>query len=198
MGAEQTIRELGIELPEPVQPIGSYVRWVQTGNLLFISGTGPGNETQRGKLGSTMSVEEGYAARPRGRAADPGHRQERRLATSTGSRASSRSSAWSTRTPDFEDQPQVINGCSDLFIEVFGEAGRHTRSAVGLVALPGQIPVEIECTMEVSATVDMTGPIERTTRLHNARALVFNFGVLRDDETGSGNPRGSRATESRA
>ena len=61
MGAEQTIKEMGIELPEPVQPIASYVRWVQTGNLLFISGTGPGDETQRGR-GSTMSVEEGYAA----------------------------------------------------------------------------------------------------------------------------------------
>jgi enamine deaminase RidA (YjgF/YER057c/UK114 family) len=52
-------------------------------------------------------------------------------------------------TPNFEKQPQVINGCSDLFIEVFGEAGRHARSAVGFVALPGQIPVEIECTLEV-------------------------------------------------
>ena len=52
-------------------------------------------------------------------------------------------------TPDFGDQPKVINGCSDLLVEVFGEAGRHTRSAVGFVALPGQIPVEIECTMEV-------------------------------------------------
>jgi enamine deaminase RidA (YjgF/YER057c/UK114 family) len=53
-------------------------------------------------------------------------------------------------TPDFEDQPKVINGCSDLFVEVFGDAGRHTRSAVGFVALPGQIPVESECTMEVA------------------------------------------------
>ena len=52
-------------------------------------------------------------------------------------------------TPDFGDQPKVINGCSDLFIEVFGDAGRHTRSAVGFVSLPNQIPVEIECTMEV-------------------------------------------------
>ena len=52
-------------------------------------------------------------------------------------------------TPDFGDQPKVINGCSDLFVEVFGDAGRHTRSAVGFVALPNQIAVEIECTMEV-------------------------------------------------
>ena len=148
MGAEQTIKDLGIELPQPVQPIASYVRWVQTGNLLFISGTGPGDETQRGKLGSTMSVEEGYeAAREVGlqilataKAALGDLDRVSRVVKVLG---------MVNCTPDFEQQPQVINGCSDLFIEVFGDAGRHTRSAVGFVSLPGQIPVEIECTMEV-------------------------------------------------
>ena len=148
MGAEQNIKDLGIELPEPVQPVANYVRWVQTGNLLFISGTGPGNETQRGKLGSTMSVDEGYAAA-----------REVGLQILSTARDALGDLDRVTRvvkvlgmvnsTPDFEDHPKVINGCSDLFIEVFGEAGRHTRSAVGFVALPGQIPVEIECTMEV-------------------------------------------------
>jgi len=148
VGAEQTIRDLAIELPEPVQPIASYVRWVQTGNLLFISGTGPGDETLRGKLGSTMSVEEGYAAA-----------REVGLQILATAKAALGDLDRVTRvvkvlgmvncTPDFEQQPQVINGCSDLFIEVFGDEGRHTRSAVGFVALPGQIPVEIECTMEV-------------------------------------------------
>ena len=148
MGAEQKIKDLGIELPEPVQPVASYVRWVQTGNLLFISGTGPGNETHRGKLGSTMSVDEGYAAA-----------REVGLQILSTARDALGDLDRVTRvvkvlgmvnsTPDFEDHPKVINGCSDLFIEVFGEAGGHTRSAVGFVALPGQIPVEIECTMEV-------------------------------------------------
>ena len=148
MGAEQTVKELGITLPDPVQPMGSYVRWVQTGNLLFISGTGPGIETQRGRLGSTMSVEEGYAAA-----------REVGLQILSTAKAALGDLDRVTRvvkvlgmvncTPDFEQQPQVINGCSDLFIEVFGDAGRHTRSAVGFVSLPGQIPVEIECTMEV-------------------------------------------------
>lgn len=148
MGAEQKIKDLGIELPEPVKPVASYVRWVQTGNLLFISGTGPGNETQRGRLGSTMSVDEGYAAA-----------REVGLQILSTARDALGDLDRVTRvvkvlgmvncTPDFEDHPKVINGCSDLFIEVFGEAGRHTRSAVGFVALPGQIPVEIECTMEV-------------------------------------------------
>jgi enamine deaminase RidA (YjgF/YER057c/UK114 family) len=148
MGAEQNIKDLGIELPPPVRPIASYVRWVQTGNLLFISGTGPGDETQPGKLGSTMSVDEGYAAA-----------REVGLQILATAREALGDLDRVTRvvkvlgmvncTPDFADQPRVINGCSDLFIEVFGEAGRHTRSAVGFVSLPNQIPVEIECTMEV-------------------------------------------------
>jgi enamine deaminase RidA (YjgF/YER057c/UK114 family) len=148
MGAEQRIKDLGIELPRPAQPVASYIRWVQTGNLLFISGTGPGDESQPGKLGSTMSVEEGYVAA-----------REVGLQILATARDALGDLDRVTRvvkvlgmvncTPDFADQPKVINGCSDLFIEVFGEAGRHTRSAVGFVALPNQIPVEIECTMEV-------------------------------------------------
>ena len=148
VGAEQRIKDLRIELPEPVQPIASYVRWVQSGNLLFISGTGPGDESQRGKLGSTMSVEEGYQA-----AREVGLQI---LATAKAALGDLDRVARVVKvlgmvncTPDFEQQPQVINGCSDLFIEVFGDAGKHTRSAVGFVALPAQIPVEIECTMEV-------------------------------------------------
>jgi enamine deaminase RidA (YjgF/YER057c/UK114 family) len=148
MGAEQRLRELGIELPEPVNPLANYVRWVQTGNLLFISGTGPGNETQRGKLGSTMSVEEGYAA-----ARDVGLQLIATAKAALGDldrvKRVVKVLGMVNCTPDFADQPQVINGCSDLLVEVFGDAGRHSRSAVGFVALPGQIPVEIECTMEV-------------------------------------------------
>ncbi len=148
MGAEKRISELGIELPAPAQPLGSYVRWVRTGNLLFISGTGPGEDSQRGKLGRTMTVEEGYAAAREvglqilatARAALGDLDQVARVVKVLG---------MVNCTPDFADQPKVINGCSDLFVEVFGDAGRHTRSAVGFVALPGQIPVEIECTMEV-------------------------------------------------
>ena len=148
MGAEQALKDLGIELPQPVQPAANYVRWVRTGDLLFISGTGPGNETQRGKLGSTMSVDEGYAAA-----------REVGLQILATARAALGDLDRVTRvvkvlgmvncTPDFGDQPQVINGCSDLLVEVFGDAGRHSRSAVGFVSLPNQIPVEIECTMEV-------------------------------------------------
>jgi enamine deaminase RidA (YjgF/YER057c/UK114 family) len=148
VGAEQRIKDLSIELPEPVQPIASYVRWVQTGNLLFISGTGPGDETLKGKLGSTMSIDEGYAA-----ARDVGLQILATAKDALGDldrvRRVVKVLGMVNCTPDFEDQPKVINGCSDLLIEVFGDAGKHTRSAVGFVALPNGIPVEVECTMEV-------------------------------------------------
>jgi enamine deaminase RidA (YjgF/YER057c/UK114 family) len=149
MRVEQRLQELGIELPEPVSPLANYVRWVQTGNLLFISGTGPGDESLRGKLGSTMSVEEGYAA-----ARDVGLQliATAKIALGDLDRVQRvvKVLGMVNCTAEFENQPKVINGCSDLFVEVFGEAGRHSRSAVGFVSLPNQIPVEIECTLEIA------------------------------------------------
>lgn len=148
MSAEQRIKELGIVLPEPVSPVATYVRWVRTGNLLFVSGTGPANDQPKGKLGGTLSIDEGYAA-----------------ARSTGLQIIATVKAaigdldkvvrvvkvlgMVNSTPDFGDQPKVINGCSDLMVEVFGEKGRHSRSAVGFVSLPSGIPVEIEATFEI-------------------------------------------------
>jgi enamine deaminase RidA (YjgF/YER057c/UK114 family) len=148
MSAEQRIKELGLVLPEPVSPVATYVRWVRTGNLLFVSGTGPADDQPKGKLGGTLSIDEGYAA-----------------ARSTGLQIIATVKAamgdldkvvrvvkvlgMVNCTPDFGDQPKVINGCSDLMVEVFGEKGRHSRSAVGFVSLPSGIPVEIEATFEV-------------------------------------------------
>ncbi|MBA3413861.1 MAG: RidA family protein [Chloroflexia bacterium] len=149
MRIEQRLQELGIELPEPVTPVATYVRWVQTGNLLFISGTGPGDAAPRGKVDADVSVEEAYAvAREVGlqiiataKAALGDLDRVSRVVKVLGMVNSS---------PDFDRQPQVINGCSNLMVEVFGEAGRHTRSAVGMGSLPGRIAVEIECTLEVT------------------------------------------------
>ncbi len=142
------MNELGIVLPEPARPVATYVRYVHTGNLLFISGTGPGPDIRPGKLGADMSVEEGYAAaRSTGlsilaTAKDALGNLDRikRLVKVLG---------MVNATPDFTDHPRVINGCSDLFVEVFGESGYGSRSAVGFVSLPTGIPVEIECTFEV-------------------------------------------------
>jgi enamine deaminase RidA (YjgF/YER057c/UK114 family) len=140
--------DLGITLPEPVSPAANYVRHQLTGNLLFISGTGPDASQAKGKVDSEVSVEEAYqAARSVG------------LQILATAREALGSLDRITRTvkvlgmvnsdPDFEKHPQVINGCSDLLVEVLGEAGRHTRSAVGFGSLPNRIAVEIEATFEV-------------------------------------------------
>ena len=142
------LQELGIELPEPVMPVATYVRWIQTGNLLFVSGTGPADDQPKGKLGADLTVDQGRAAArsvglqiiATARAALGDLDRITRVVKVLG---------MVNSVPDFGDQPRVINGCSDLFVDVFGEAGRHTRSAVGFVALPNQISVEIECTFEV-------------------------------------------------
>lgn len=148
MAVDQRLRELGIELPKPVNPLANYVRYVRTGNLLFISGTGPSDSAPTGKIDADLTIDQGYAvAREVGlqilaTAKDALGDLDRvkRVVKVLGMVNSS---------PDFADQPRVINGCSDLFVEVLGDAGRHTRSAVGMGSLPNNIAVEIECTLEV-------------------------------------------------
>ena len=148
MHIEKRLEELGIQLPSPVQPLATYVRYVQTGNLLFISGTGPSKHHSNGKLGSGLSVDEGYAA-----ARDVGISLIATMKEALGDldrvKRVVKLLGMVNSAPDFADQPKVINGCSDLMVEVFGEAGRHARSAVGFVALPNQIAVEIEVIVEV-------------------------------------------------
>ena len=148
MHIEKRLDELGIQLPTPVQPLATYVRYVQTGNLLFISGTGPSKHHSNGKLGTDLSVEEGYAA-----ARDVGISLIATMKEALGDldrvKRVVKLLGMVNSAPDFADQPKVINGCSDLMVEVFGEAGRHARSAVGFVALPNQIAVEIEVIVEV-------------------------------------------------
>ena len=151
MNAEQKLKELGIILPESPKPLANYVRAVRTGNLLFVSGHGPYNDGKTlisGKLGKEVTIEEGY-------------KTARNVALNCLSsiRASLGSLDKVKRVvkllgmvncaEDFKDQPKVINGASDLLVEIFGEAGRHARSAVGMQALPNQIPVEIEMILEV-------------------------------------------------
>lgn len=148
MSVSARLQELGIVLPDPVQPSGVYVRYVHTGNLLFISGTGPGPEIPTGTLGQDMTLEQGYAAARSVGLSLLATAQEalgdldrvKRLVKLIG---------MVNSAPDFVDHPKVINGCSELFVEVFGEAGYGTRSAIGFVSLPSGIPVEIECTFEV-------------------------------------------------
>ncbi|MDA0352035.1 MAG: RidA family protein [Chloroflexi bacterium] len=147
MSIDARLQELGITLPEVGAPMGSYVHAVQTGNLLFLAGKGPRNST--GKVGAGVSVEDAYqAARDTGLTLIAVMKQE--LGSLDRVTRIVKVLGMVNAAPDFGDQPKVINGCSDLFIEVFGDKGRHARSAVGMGSLPNQISVEIECIVEVS------------------------------------------------
>lgn len=150
---EERIAAMGLTLPPLGPPAGSYVKYVLVGNLLYLSGNGPdqpGYTSPKGKVGGTVTTEQAQeAARYTGlnllagaKAALGSLDRVRRVVKLLG---------MVNSAPDFGDQPKVINGCSDLFVAVFGEAGRHARSAVGFAALPGQIPVEIEAIFEVDA-----------------------------------------------
>ncbi|HEY5724467.1 MAG TPA: RidA family protein [Methylomirabilota bacterium] len=152
MSAEARIKELGITLPPPPKPGGNYVPGVRVGNLLFLSGHGPlqveGKTRPRGKVGREISPEEAYQiAREIGI----------NLLGSTRSLLGSLDKVkrvvkvlgMVNSAEGFGEQPKVINGFSDLMVEVFGESGRHARSAVGMAELPFGIPVEIEMVLEV-------------------------------------------------
>jgi enamine deaminase RidA (YjgF/YER057c/UK114 family) len=152
MSAETRIKELGITLPPPPTPLGNYVPGVRVGNLLFLSGHGPirveGRPAPRGKVGRDLSTEDGYkAAREVGinllgsaRALLGSLDKVKRVVKVLG---------MVNSAEGFGDQPKIINGFSDLMVEVFGENGRHARSAVGMAELPTGIPVEIEMILEV-------------------------------------------------
>jgi len=153
MRVEQRLKELGLELPPPFEaPAGmNFVPWVRHGNLIFLAGHGPtrGKEVAyRGRVGADLTLEQGYAAARltglnllgtlKGALGDLD--RVKRIVKVLGMVACAE---------NFTQQPAVINGASDLFVEVFGERGRHARSAVGLYALPLGIPVEIEMIVEV-------------------------------------------------
>jgi enamine deaminase RidA (YjgF/YER057c/UK114 family) len=152
MGAEARLKELNITLPPPGTPMANYVGAVRVGPLLFVSGHGPirtdGKPSARGKLGRELSVDQGYkVAREVGlnllattRASLGSLDRVKRVVKVLGMVASAEG---------FNEQPKVINGFSDLMVEVFGDAGKHARSAVGMAELPVGIPVEIEMILEV-------------------------------------------------
>ncbi|MAN86171.1 MAG: hypothetical protein CL555_04680 [Algoriphagus sp.] len=143
---EEKLKELGIELPEISAPIANYVKWKQVGNLIFLAGNGP---DIYGKVGADLSPEEGYQA-----ARETGIEILAVLKAATGGDLSKikqfvKVLGMVNSAPDFTGHPAVINGFSDLMVEVFGEKGKHARSAVGVAALPNDIAVEIEVIVEV-------------------------------------------------
>jgi enamine deaminase RidA (YjgF/YER057c/UK114 family) len=151
MTINERLVELGIELPQLPRPMGAYVLAVQTGNLLYTSGIGPQRDGQfpyQGHVGAELSIEEGRAAarlcmlnllsliRDAAGSLDRVARVVKVL-------------GFVASAPGFADQPQVMNGASELLQEVFGERGRHARAAIGVNELPSHIPVEIEMIVEL-------------------------------------------------
>jgi enamine deaminase RidA (YjgF/YER057c/UK114 family) len=144
MSAEARLKELKIVLPPLPKPVANYLPYRLVGNALYLSGQGPRENgvSLTGKLGADISLEEGYR---RARIVGLGLLSAMRDALGSLDRVDYvvKLLGMVNATPEFNDSPKVINGCSDLFVEVFGEAGRHARSAVGNVMLPHQISVEI-------------------------------------------------------
>lgn len=153
MSAENRLKELDLSLPPLPRPMANYVSAVRTGSLLYLAGHGPlgddGKPISRGKLGRDLTVEEGYqAARQTALNALVTLRGE--LGSLDRVRRIVKVLGMVNADPDFQKTPQVINGFSDLMVEVFGESvGKHARSAVGMATLPNGIPVEIEAIFEV-------------------------------------------------
>jgi enamine deaminase RidA (YjgF/YER057c/UK114 family) len=153
MQIETKLKEMGVELPPAVTPVANYVPAVRTGNLVFLSGHGPLKEDGSliiGKVGSDLTTEQGYEAARRiaigllgSLKAEIGDLDKvKRVVKLLG---------LVNCPSDFKDQPKVINGASDFFVEVFGDKGKHARSAVGTNALPMNIAVEIEMIVEIEA-----------------------------------------------
>jgi enamine deaminase RidA (YjgF/YER057c/UK114 family) len=148
---EKRLEELGLDLPMPAAPVATYVGVARSGSLLFISGHGsdiPNRRQYRGRLGSELTIEEGCEA---ARACAINLLATLRAELGSLDRVVRvvKVLGFVSSSPDFFSQPQVINGCSDLLVDVFGEAGRHARSAIGTSCLPLNLPVEVEMVVEV-------------------------------------------------
>ncbi|KGJ17950.1 RidA family protein [Paracoccus panacisoli] len=150
MSIDARLTELGLTLPDAPAPAANYVPHVQSGNLLFVSGqisAGP-DGLIRGRLGEDMDVAAGAAA---ARACGLALLAQARAAAGSLDRIARvvKLTGFVASTPEFTDQPEVINGCSDLMVEVFGDRGRHARAAVSAAALPRGVAVEIEAIFEL-------------------------------------------------
>ena len=154
MDAEKKLAELGLELPPIPTPVANYVPAVRVGSLLFLSGHGPGlfkdGQVQfiQGKVGGELTVEQGYEA-ARQVMLNLLQTLKQELGDLDRVKRVVKLLGFVNCAEDFQQQPQVINGASDLLVELYGERGRHARSAVGMYQLPFNIAVEIEMIVEV-------------------------------------------------
>jgi enamine deaminase RidA (YjgF/YER057c/UK114 family) len=144
---EQKLKEMGIELPTPQQPIANYVSAVRTGNLIFLAGKGPSKPDGSyitGKPGKDLTIQQGYEA-----ARLTAINQLAALKAAIGDLDKVKVLGMVNSDPEFKDHPKVINGFSDLIVAIFGDKGKHARSAVGMCSLPNNMAVEIELIVEV-------------------------------------------------
>lgn len=148
---EERLKEKGIVLTTPSAPVANYVNVVRVGNLLFLSGKGPGKPDGSyvtGKVGKDLTIEQGYEA---ARLAAISHLSVLKAELGDLSKVKRivKVLGMVNCTDDFKDQPKVINGYSDLMVEIFGKKGKHARSAVGMNSLPLGIAVEVEVIVEI-------------------------------------------------
>ena len=149
---DKRLAELGIVLPTPTKPIANYVPWVRTGNLVFISGQGAvrdGKIEYTGKVGDTLSIEDAIASARLTAINVIAHLRDACGGDLDRVKRIVKLLGLVNCTPTFGDHPKVINGASDLMVEVFGEKGRHARSAVGAPSLPFNLSVEVEAIAEI-------------------------------------------------
>ena len=148
---EEKLEGLGIELPQLSDPVANYEHFVISGNMLYLAGKGPGTnasgERIAGRLGQNMSQEEGYNA-ARNVAIIQLAVIKKALGDLNRVKRVVKVLGMVNSSPDFYNQPAVVNGFSDFMVEIFGDRGRHARSAVGMASLPSNIPVEIEAIIE--------------------------------------------------
>jgi enamine deaminase RidA (YjgF/YER057c/UK114 family) len=149
--AETNLKEKGIVLIPPSRPVANYVNAVRAGNLLYLAGKGPlkaDNTYVTGKVGKDLTIEQGYEA---ARITAINHLAviKNELGSLNKVKRIVKVLGMVNCTEDFKDQPKVINGYSDLMVEIFGDKGKHARSAVGMNALPFNMAVEIEVIVEI-------------------------------------------------
>ena len=151
MGAQERLQELGLELPEAPTPIASYVPVVVTGNLAFVSGQvafDEGTPMWSGKLGADIDIPTGQQAARRC-ALQVLAALKAEIGSLNSVRRIVKATVFVASAASFTDQPKVANGASDLFLELFGDAGLHARAAVGVAELPLGAPVEVELIAEI-------------------------------------------------
>ena len=177
---EQKLKELKIVLPAPGKPVANYVKYVRTGNLIYLAGHGPdrGDGTLiTGRLGKDLNIEQGYeAARITGismlatlKDAVGDLKKVKRIVKVLG---------LVNSTPEFTDQPKVMNGFSDLMVAVFGENGKHARSAIGTNTLPMGIAVEVEMIVEVEQPQKSDSSVEEPARFRRYKLALNGAEVV--------------------